>query len=74
MEFPNFDPMIIHIWGPIGLNWYGLMYLLGFAGAWWMATLRSKHPNSPYNAEQVSDFLFYGFLYGFLFVVYLLKF
>lgn len=62
MEFPNFDPVIIHIWGPIGLNWYGLMYLLGFAGAWWMATARSKLPNSPYNADQVSDFLFYGFL------------
>ena len=27
-----------------------------------MATARSKAPNSPYNAEQVSDFLFYGFL------------
>ena len=62
MEFPNIDPVIFQIWGPIGLNWYGLMYLLGFAGAWWMGTLRAKSPNCPYTAEQVSDFLFYGFL------------
>lgn len=62
MEFPIVDPVILHIWGPISLNWYGLMYLLGFAGAWWMATVRSKAPDSPYNADQVSDFLFYGFL------------
>ncbi|WP_444996593.1 prolipoprotein diacylglyceryl transferase [Aliikangiella sp. IMCC44359] len=62
MEFPSFDPVIFQIWGPIGLNWYGLTYLLGFAGAWWMGTVRSKQTNSPFNADQVSDFLFYGFL------------
>lgn len=62
MEFPNFDPVIFRIWGNIGLNWYGLTYLLGFAGAWWLGSVRSKQANSPYNAEQVSDFLFYAFL------------
>jgi len=62
MEFPSFDPIIYHIWGPVSLNWYGLMYLMGFAGAWWMGTVRSKLPNSLFTAEQVSDFLFYGFL------------
>lgn len=62
MEFPNFDPVIFQIWGPVGLNWYGLMYLMGFAGAWWMARSRSRLTNSLYNEEQVSDFLFYAFL------------
>lgn len=62
MEFPNFDPVILKIWGPIGLNWYGLMYLLGFGGAWYMGKVRSQLPGSPFTAEQVSDFLFYGFL------------
>ena len=62
MEFPNFDPVILQIWGPIGLNWYGLMYLCAFAGAWWMGTWRAKQPGSPFTPEQVSDFLFYGFL------------
>lgn len=62
MEFPNFDPVIYQIWGPIGLNWYGLMYLLGFAGAYLMGRARSKLPGSLFTEEQVSDFLFYGFL------------
>lgn len=62
MEFPNIDPVIFQIYGPIGLNWYGLMYLAGFAGAWALGTSRSKLPGAPFNADQVSDFLFYAFL------------
>ncbi len=62
MEFPNIDPVIFQIYGSIGLNWYGLMYLAGFAGAWYLGTQRSKLPNSPFTADQVSDFLFYAFL------------
>jgi len=62
MEFPNIDPVILHIYGPIALNWYGLMYLAGFAGAWLLGTRRSKLPNAPFNADEVSDFLFYAFL------------
>jgi len=62
MEFPDFDPVILQIWGPIGLNWYGLMYLLGFAGAWLMGKYRCQRADSPFNIDQISDFLFYGFL------------
>jgi phosphatidylglycerol:prolipoprotein diacylglycerol transferase len=62
MEFPNIDPVIIQIYGPIGLNWYGLMYLAGFAGAWYLGSYRAKQPGSPFTEEQVSDFLFYAFL------------
>lgn len=62
MEFPNIDPVIFQIYGSIGLNWYGLMYLAGFSGAWYLGAQRSKLPNSPFTAEQVSDFLFYAFI------------
>lgn len=62
MEFPNIDPVIFQIYGPIGLNWYGLMYLAGFAGAWYMGISRAKLPNAPFTPDQVSDFLFYAFL------------
>ena len=62
MEFPQIDPVIFQIYGPIGLNWYGLMYLAGFAGAWYLGVTRAKLANSPFNAEQVSDFLFYAFI------------
>ncbi len=62
MEFPQIDPVIFQIYGPIGLNWYGLTYLAGFAGAWLLGTYRAKKPHSPFTPEQVSDFLFYAFL------------
>lgn len=62
MQFPNIDPVIIQIYGPIGLNWYGLMYLAGFTGAWFMGTRRARLAGSPFTEEQVSDFLFYAFL------------
>lgn len=61
MDFPIIDPIIFSI-GPIALRWYGLMYLLGFATAYWLGTRRSKLANSPFTAEQFSDLLFNGFL------------
>ncbi|MDL1957876.1 MAG: prolipoprotein diacylglyceryl transferase [Deltaproteobacteria bacterium] len=33
LSFPDIDPVIIRI-GPIGIRWYGLMYLLGFGAAY----------------------------------------
>lgn len=61
MDFPYIDPVIINL-GPVALRWYGLMYLLGFLGAWWLGNLRARKPGSGWNEEQVSDFLFLGFL------------
>ncbi len=61
MDFPQIDPVIFSI-GPIALRWYGLMYLLGFAVAYWLGTRRAKLAGSPFTAEQYSDLLFNGFL------------
>ncbi len=59
--FPQVDPVIFSI-GPLGVRWYGLMYLLGFAFALWMANRRADKPGSGWTREQVSDLLFAGFL------------
>lgn len=61
IQFPQIDPIIFEI-GPIALRWYGLMYLLGFAGAVWLGNKQADKPNSGWTREQVSDLLFYGFL------------
>jgi len=61
IQFPQIDPIIFSI-GPIALRWYGLMYLLGFAGAIWLGNKQADKPNSGWTREQVSDLLFYGFL------------
>ncbi|MBL1376866.1 prolipoprotein diacylglyceryl transferase [Zobellella iuensis] len=59
--FPGFDPIAIQL-GPLAVHWYGLMYLLGFVFAWWMANRRAAQPGSGWTRDQVSDVLFYGFL------------
>lgn len=55
---PNIDPVAISL-GPLKVHWYGLMYLVGFVGGWWLATRQAKRPGSGWKPEEVSDVLFY---------------
>ncbi len=61
MLYPEFDPVIVHI-GPLALRWYGLMYLLGFGGAWWLGRWRAAREDSPVSQQQLDDLIFYGAL------------
>lgn len=61
MIYPEIDPVIIEL-GPAALRWYGLMYLLGFAGAWWLGRVRAARPDSVIKPEQIDDLIFYGAL------------
>jgi phosphatidylglycerol:prolipoprotein diacylglycerol transferase len=62
---PNIDPVAIHL-GPVGIQWYGLMYVLGFLGVYLLGNYRVKHYPSAirgsWSGEQISDFIFYGAL------------
>jgi phosphatidylglycerol---prolipoprotein diacylglyceryl transferase len=58
---PNFDPIAVKL-GPVAIHWYGLMYLVGFAGVWWLGTVRARQPHVNWPKERVSDLLFYGAL------------
>ncbi|MDO6527943.1 prolipoprotein diacylglyceryl transferase [Motilimonas sp. 1_MG-2023] len=60
-SFPQIDPIIFSI-GPLAVRWYGVMYLVGFAFAMWMANRRAMKPGSGWTKDEVSDVLFYGFL------------
>jgi phosphatidylglycerol:prolipoprotein diacylglycerol transferase len=46
-------------YGPIEVRWYGLMYLIGFAGGWLGARVHAKRPWSSVKPEQVDDLVFY---------------
>jgi phosphatidylglycerol---prolipoprotein diacylglyceryl transferase len=61
ITFPQIDPIIFSL-GPVSLRWYGLMYLLAFALAWWLANRAAREPGSGWTEQQVSDLLFNGFL------------
>lgn len=58
LTHPNFDPIAFKV-GPLAVHWYGLMYLLGFWGAWWLGTRRARlaHINWPH--DRVGDLVFY---------------
>lgn len=59
IPYPDIDPVAISL-GPLKVHWYGLMYLIGFAGAWWLGTWRAKKSNGLWTPDQVSDMVFYG--------------
>ena len=61
MLAPDIDPVAIHL-GPLQVHWYGLMYLIGFMGAWWLGIYRAKRPGSGWHPQEIADFLFYGAL------------
>lgn len=54
---PDIDPVAFSI-GPLAVRWYGLMYLAGFAGAWWLAMRRISKSVAPIAREQFDGLLF----------------
>ncbi|MET0071057.1 MAG: prolipoprotein diacylglyceryl transferase [Candidatus Thiodiazotropha sp.] len=58
MTYPGIDPTLISI-GPVAIHWYGLMYVIGFLGGWWLGRLRVGKPGMVWDARQVDDVVFY---------------
>jgi len=61
MMFPHIDPVIFSI-GPLAVRWYGMMYLLGFVGGFFMMCHVAKLRAMPINKDTISDLLFYAVL------------
>ncbi|WP_174482514.1 prolipoprotein diacylglyceryl transferase [methanotrophic endosymbiont of Bathymodiolus puteoserpentis (Logatchev)] len=59
LTFPVIDPVAISL-GPIKIHWYGLMYLIGIAGAWYLLSKRVNNPHSPIKGEALEDLIFYA--------------
>ncbi len=60
LHFPEFDPVIFSEY-PVALHWYGLMYLVGFIFAMWLATRRANRPGSGWTKNEVENLLYAGF-------------
>ena len=56
--YPDIDPIALSI-GPLHVRWYGLMYLVGFLGAWWLARRRAARPGSTWKPTDVDDLIFF---------------
>ncbi len=67
LQYPGFDPIAFEIGpffghGPLRVHWYGIMYLIGFAGAWWLARRRAARPESTWRPNDVDDLIFFCML------------
>ncbi|OGI47565.1 MAG: prolipoprotein diacylglyceryl transferase [Candidatus Muproteobacteria bacterium RBG_16_65_34] len=58
MIAPDIDPVALQL-GPLKIHWYGVMYLVGFLGGWWLGVYRAKRPGSGWQPNEISDLLFY---------------
>ena len=44
-------------WGPGGIRWYGISYLAGFVFAYFLLKTYYKNKKSPYDSEQILNFM-----------------
>jgi phosphatidylglycerol---prolipoprotein diacylglyceryl transferase len=58
INYPAINPIAIAL-GPIKVYWYGIMYLVGFTAAWFLAQYRIKKQNPILTKNQVTDLIFY---------------
>ena len=58
---PQIDPIAFAI-GPLAVRWYGLMYLVGFAAAWWLGVRRIARGAAPITRAQFDDLIFLAVL------------
>jgi len=61
LTYPDIDPIIFEF-GFLKVRWYGLMYVIGFVFAWWLARRRAMKPWAPIKPDQVDDLIFYSML------------
>jgi phosphatidylglycerol:prolipoprotein diacylglycerol transferase len=59
LEYPAINPVAFAI-GPVRIHWYGIMYVVGFAAAWWLARRQAARPLSTWKPAQVDDLIFWA--------------
>ncbi len=59
LTYPAIDPIAVRL-GPLSIHWYGLMYIVGFGGAWWLGRRHARRSGMPLTSEQVADVIFWG--------------
>lgn len=60
----DLNPVIFHIWGPLAVRWYGLAYLLGFLGGYWILHRLSKRGEFAIPTEELSNFIVHLAIFG----------
>ena len=61
LTYPHINPVALEL-GPLRIHWYGVMYLVAFGAAWFLARRRAAQPGSSWTARAVDDFIFYAMM------------
>jgi phosphatidylglycerol:prolipoprotein diacylglycerol transferase len=72
LPFPEIDPTLLHIYGPVAIRWYALSYIAGLLFGWWAAARMTRDKTlwrnptfsnkPPMTAEQVGDLVVWATL------------
>jgi phosphatidylglycerol:prolipoprotein diacylglycerol transferase len=63
IPYPSIDPIIVSVnvlGRQLAVRWYGLMYVIGFAVAWWLGRRRASAPGSTWKPIDVDDVIFFA--------------
>jgi phosphatidylglycerol:prolipoprotein diacylglycerol transferase len=61
LTYPHINPIALQL-GPLRIHWYGIMYLVAFGAAWFLARRRAATPPCNWSARDVDDFIFYAMI------------
>jgi phosphatidylglycerol---prolipoprotein diacylglyceryl transferase len=59
LTYPEINPVAVKL-GPFAVHWYGLMYLVGIFGGWFLLVRRARKPEVHWTSPQISDVAFYA--------------
>lgn len=59
--FNDIDPVAVQL-GPLAIRWYGLMYIGGFVGGYWLGAKRAARGRIVATKDQFGDLMFYAML------------
>jgi phosphatidylglycerol:prolipoprotein diacylglycerol transferase len=62
----HLSPFLLQFNEQVGLRWYGLAYIAGFIGAFYLMKWLARKGYGPLRENQVADFVFYAALFGVL--------
>jgi phosphatidylglycerol:prolipoprotein diacylglycerol transferase len=62
----HLSPFLIQFNEQVGIRWYGLAYIAGFIGAFYLMKWLARKGYGPLRENQVADFVFYAALFGVL--------
>ncbi len=62
LQHPNFDPVLLHIWGPIAIRWYSLLYVGGFLVGRMILRHLARQERYKFTEEDVEQLIVWGLL------------